>query len=232
MTLFDNAKTVIINNKEVQSITTTNGGILYKKSLPDGTFTDLKALIDNATAGDTITLDRNYVHNSSTDSSITSIAVGKAITIDGNGHIIDGNNTSKAFVNTSNVSYNSITFQNCTGARGGALQIAGSVNISNCVFKNNSAGSYGGGALYAQSSFTTQNITITGSTFINNTSTSKGGAMYIEGSKNILNMSNSTVHSNTASNYANIYIGQATTVYNCNLPDDPSTYYNITNVIN
>ena len=226
-----------------------------------GTFTDLQTLINNATAPSgqipTIILDKDYKYDSSTDSSLTSgITIGKNITIYGNGHIIDGNNTTRAFfVNSSyTVNLNDLILQNNQAignyVYGGAIYAnSATVNINNTTLQNNKGASRSG-AIYAGSNSQVNitestlinntsgsnggaiyaykaNINITESTLINNTSGSNGGAIYIDDSP--INITNSIIKNNTATNYANIYCKTATTVYNCDINNISTTCYNVTN---
>ena len=166
---------------------------------PDGTFSDLSTIISNARDGSTITLDRNYVFNSRTDST-EGVYISKAITIDGAGFIIDGKNAARVLriaTNRNVILKNLILINgNSSNAYGGAIYCSGGTNltITNCSFDNNTAGTenpaYGGaiymasGILYAThcefynnhayaggAIFQTNSptVTIKGSAFVNNT---------------------------------------------------------------
>ena len=99
----DNAGTLSQNNNENPlSSEDTNG-----------TFTDLNLLIKSLRDGDTLILDKNYVYNSTSDSSLNNgFTISKSITIDGNG-IYSITGTNKIFtINSKNVVLQNINFIN------------------------------------------------------------------------------------------------------------------------
>ena len=76
-----------------------------------GTFTDLQKKIDDASAGSTVTLENDYKYDDSF--SIRGVTINKALTIEGNGHTINGMSQSHImYVNASNVVLNNINFIN------------------------------------------------------------------------------------------------------------------------
>jgi len=171
--------------------------------LPDvGTFTELQTLITNATApsGEVpiIILDKDYKYDSTTDSSLTNgISITKNITIIGNGHIIDGNNSTRAFLGQARCIWelNDLTIQNCAieEGNGGAICLTNNNNstINNCILKNNNS-TYSGGAIYANDDCI---LNITDCTFDSNTvEDGMGGALYVYDSQ--LNIIGSTVINN------------------------------------
>ena len=142
---------------------------------PDGNFSALQAKINSAPGNNpTITLDRNYVYNSSTDYNYrTGIQITKSITIDGKGNTIDGKSLARLFY-ISGTSYQGIT-----------------VTLKNLNFVNGMAQSSGGnsygGAIYAYMGSNNRprpiRLTIDNCTFKNNTATMgsdarRGGAIY------------------------------------------------------
>ncbi len=131
------------------------------------TFTELQALIDAASSDSTLVLEHDYVFDGYKDKG--AISIKKAITIDGNGHIIDGNNQVR-IMNVDGAVLRNITFINGYSNEGGAIQGSG-FTLDNCVFINNVASS-DGGAIYADG-FTLDNCM-----FENNTAGSYGGAIY------------------------------------------------------
>ena len=116
------------------------------------------------------------IHSNDTDSSLENgIIINKSITIDGQGHTIDGGGKMRIFQVTNNavVTLKNITFENGkTGENGcgGAVLNDGAKNITviNCTFNKNSA--YDGGAIY--------HVYAINCTFINNTASRYGGAMF------------------------------------------------------
>lgn len=220
-----------------------------------GTFTDLQTLITNASSGDTIVLDKDYKYDSTTDSSLTNgISISKNIIIIGNGHIIDGNNTKRAFYCTGNytIELNDLKIQNCySDSYGGAIYADNNsqVNITHTNINNNTA--YRGGAIYT---YDNSQINITHTNITQNNATYRGGAIYADYNSQIninhtnitqnnagtwggaiyalesqITMKESIIKNNTGTNYANIYCGTATTVYNCEINDISTTCYNVTN---
>lgn len=66
----------------------------------DGTFATLQNKIKQAPAGSTINLENDYRYNSDVDP-LDGIGIDKALTINGNGHTLDGLKTSRIFeINT------------------------------------------------------------------------------------------------------------------------------------
>ena len=77
-----------------------------------GNFNDLNTLIQGTENGGTLSLDKNYVYDSASDTAFNSgIIISKTITIDGKGYIINGSSGSHPFkINADNVVLNNITF--------------------------------------------------------------------------------------------------------------------------
>ena len=108
-----------------------------------GTFSDLQSKINNAPASSTISLENDYTYNSgfSTDG----IDIDKDITINGNGHYINGLGKSAIFsMRDVSVTLNNINFINGY-AEGEAAPIfcGGYLNVNNCNFNNNEGELYG-----------------------------------------------------------------------------------------
>ena len=127
-----------------------------------GTFAELQAIIDEASDGDTITLEKDY-QNAGDEDNLE--IYNKALHIIGNGHILDANNVTIvmegaadgivlediAFINGNGVTdeWNGggycgwsdtlidCIFVNNKGYIGGACRVAEETNISNCIFINN-----------------------------------------------------------------------------------------------
>ena len=121
------------------------------KASNKGTFTELQDKINKANAGSTIYLDKNYYYGTDYKSSY-GLVINKTLTIDGNGHVIDGSSKSMlALVNASNVVFKNIGFRNGNGGDNGAINAIYSHNIefNNCSFIKNSGSK---GSLYMSSS--------------------------------------------------------------------------------
>lgn len=109
-----------------------------------GTFSELQKMIDNASAGDTITLEKNYVYDEGFNKG--GIVIGKDLTINGNGHTINGLSKSRillvhyGILKHNKVVLNNISFKNGnTGNYGGAIFNFGDLTVNKCTFKNNYA---------------------------------------------------------------------------------------------
>ena len=190
----------VSSDQSVNSKNTLNANAL---GAPDGTFTDLNTLISNAAAGSTITLDRNYVYNPSTDSGyVNGITIAKNLNINGNGYTIDGKNTARIFILEGYRSglfdrswhghtyiLNNINFINAyaSGTTNGgvitSVDYPNTITINNCNFTNNRG--YRGPAVYVSvhekgtlESEDTGSITITGCVFKENYASNNGGAIY------------------------------------------------------
>ncbi len=115
-----------------------------------GTFTDLQLLILAAKDGSVINLTRNYKYNNNFMK--TGIIINKNITINGNGHTIDGRGISRIFIinygkhlHFYKVTLNNIKFINGhTKIYGGAILNLANLTVKNCYFSNNKASTVGG----------------------------------------------------------------------------------------
>lgn len=117
----------------------------------DGTFTALQLKISLAKSGSTINLTQDYKYND--DFKLTTgVFINKDITINGNGHSIDGMGKSRIF----NINYGeglsfhkvilkNITFKNGNAKiYGGAILNFADLTVDNCYFTSNNAGTAGG----------------------------------------------------------------------------------------
>ena len=196
-----------------------------------GKFADLNTLISGATAGDTVTLTVDYCKESDF---YDLISIDKELTIDGQGHIIDANNTRDIMRidNAQNVKLKNIQFINVKGNSSTAVYWAyGSDNglIENCTFTN-CLGTDGSAINLIGS-----NTNIIGSTFIN-CSGYEGGAIYWGGNDNSIRYS--YFENTTANKGGAIYLYgergriEGTTFKNCNMPNSTVIYAdNIVNII-
>ena len=162
----------------------------------NGNFTQLSNLIDNVSSNSTLSLDKDYKHES--DSYYEGIEVNKSISIDGNGHAIEGTNNARIFqFRDANVHLKNIRFVNAfSNQSGGAICAYNcTLQIINCTFSFNQA-SDAGGAIYASSA----KLDIADCTFLNNTCNGlygDGGAVYAESSSRV-NIIGSKFHCNSA----------------------------------
>ena len=111
----------------------------------ENTFSDLQRLINNTAAGSTLTLNADYKYDECFAGK--GIAVKKALTIDGNGHVLDAKSKSRIFnLESNNIVIKNITFINGNVTDGGAIYNGGSSNcvITSCDFKDCHSGSTGG----------------------------------------------------------------------------------------
>ncbi|WP_405268220.1 pectate lyase-like adhesive domain-containing protein [Methanobrevibacter sp.] len=115
----------------------------------DGTFTALQNKINNASKGDTIILDKDYAYDEGF--STRGIEIKKDLTIDGNGHTLDGLSKSRILiVKFGAVSNNKVTLKNIkftngnTKLYGGAIFNYANLTVNNCSFANNHADCCGG----------------------------------------------------------------------------------------
>jgi len=168
-----------------------------------GTFKELSDLISK---GGTINLTKDYQYSNGDPQ----ISISKQVTINGNGHVIDGQSKNIFDIRSSNVVLNNITFINGYYGYGGAITSSASgTTIANCTFKDNSA-YYGGGAIASYGS----NLKVDNCVFENNKLgvqkaywNEGGGAIYAVGSDSII--SNSKFVGNQAFGYgAAIFAGR------------------------
>ena len=163
---------ILANNPEDSEVLTDSPGSFY----------DLNQII-NGDNNKEITLDRDYKYNADSDSEYKDgIIINRTVTINGNGHTIDGSNSARIFnLTTPSIVLNNIIFTNGKALYGGAIHYYYSYpqstpTIYNCTFINNSA-NYTGGAIYAHTDVLQfYGLSVINSTFINN-SADNGGAV-------------------------------------------------------
>ena len=123
-------------------------------SADKGTFTDLQNKINNAEEGSTITLENDYAYDDAVDCG--HIIINKDITINGNGHNIDGNSVTNIFEigeSAKDVVLNNIIFSNTfTEDHGGVICSYSEYDLSvnGCSFINSSTWIFAGGAIYSR----------------------------------------------------------------------------------
>ena len=188
---------------------------IVEDKLESISFNELQDEIDSIEDGGILDLTENYESES-----FQRIIINKSLTINGNGHIIDGLNHSGIFeISNSNVVLKNINFINgapkddsfaidlnnadvkiinCTFKHnlGAISSIDSNLNISNSTFSFNAPiGIYtSGGAIFAEDSM----LNVEDSAFFNN-SASEGGAIYCFNST--LNVNNSDFYSNNVTFY-------------------------------
>lgn len=182
----DDNQTIQLNDNEMEDINSIDDVNDIELSISPNakTFTDLQSIFWATKEGDTITLDSDYIYNEDFRGGRTiGIGVDRAsLTVDGNGHTIDGNKKSRIlFVDTNygNLILKNINFINGYNKDGsGAILCKGSnLQIINCTFTDNNGGNMIGGAV----SVFADNATITNSKFTNNIASQSGGALRLEG---------------------------------------------------
>lgn len=150
---------------EENQVTTLNDNV--------GTFKELSNLVQNASAGSTVKLDKDYRNSEPSDG----IVISKSMTIDGQGHTIDANHLSRIFyVESNSIFLRNINFINAKhDENGGAIYFASdNIDIDNCNFIECS-GEFGGVFFAGPDS----EIDINKCNFIN-CSGEFGGAIYLD----------------------------------------------------
>ena len=167
-----------------------------------GSFSDLQNDTKN---GGSITLDRNYTYNSSSDSGLAGgISITKDTVIDGQGIVtIDANNMARVFTiaKGTTVTLKGIIFINANPAsgHGGSIFAPGVVHIDNCIFINNTANYANGGAVcLAGLGSTITNSYFEGNRAINNGNDNNGAAGAVFINANNTSISNSIFIKNMA----------------------------------
>ncbi len=233
--------TAEVNNQKIESdvISSSNEEILNTKD--NGTFTALQNKIDAAAEGSTITLENDYKYNEGFNT--TGIKISKNLTIEGNGHTIDGLHKSRIFhmvdesfdsIDIASIEYdvvlNNIKFINgYSQEAGGSICLSSdthfgelyaycsyafSLTVNNCAFIDNKAEWRGGAISGSQThSWPKCIITIYDSIFTNNTSEESTGGA-IAGSGSV-NVYNSDFISNSGYN-GGALDANSVEVYNCN----------------
>jgi len=133
-------------------------------------FAQLESAINdanNSAADDTITLDSDITLTGT----LPTIIGNGSLTIQGNGHTLDGNNTYRIFaIRDGDVTLDNLTLQNgYSDSEGGAIYIWGdTLTVHNCTFHGNTTQSTGGGI------YSVAILTVTDSTFSGNRAKAAG----------------------------------------------------------
>ena len=140
------------------------------------TFTDLQNIINGASSGSTITLNKDYTYVFGDNA----IIINKPLTIDGKNHVLNGRLATRIFwIGGDQVTLKNIRFINANNTQtdwGGAIDWFGdNANLENCYFKNNHARKLGGAIYLHGTQGNIKNCTF------NNNHAEKGGAVYWNG---------------------------------------------------
>lgn len=169
----------------------------------DGTFQELHDILYKTPEGSTITLNKNYSYDVSGND--RGISIYNDVTIDGNGHTLDGKNSIRIFyigVNAKNVTLKNINFINAysDGSGGAILDDGATLTIRNCTFLNNKIDGNTGGAIAINKA---NNVMISDCNFNENRANSIGGAISITGNNTII------YNNNFTKNEATLHLGGA-----------------------
>ena len=181
----DMNESVILNDNMSEVLSVSDENRLLEGSR---TFTNLSEDINNNQDGE-VNLNSDYYFNSDSDSSFRNgISISRNVTVNGNGHTLDGKNSARIFSITNsniNVVLKNLVLVNGKNNNGGA--ISGNCIAQNCTFINNTAIVFGG-AIYRGSAVECN--------FYNNTA-EEGGAIFID--KKNFNIINCIFENNAAS---------------------------------
>ena len=137
----------LINSPQEDLVSASEGDLIaYSQedsvsSSDVGTFTELQNIIYKASSGDTINLEKDYVFDEGFNYG-QGILILKNLTINGNGHTLDGASKSRILFNffSVKVTLNNIIFENgYTKLYGGAIVNFADLTVNNCAFKRNYA---------------------------------------------------------------------------------------------
>ena len=191
----ESVETVDVSNDLSSYSLSNDDSIVRGENDGAGSFSELQEKINEDTTG-TISLDKNYTFNSSSDSGLTNgIVISKDITIQGNGFTIDALSSARIF---NIISGNAVTLVGINFVNGG------SASVSN------------GGSIYSSA----QGLTIDNCNFINSQSIVDGGAIYVEGDNCVI--ANSTFTDNVAGDDGGAinWVGDNGIIYNVNFTNN------------
>lgn len=184
----------------------------------------LRQAIADAQDGDTILFDLSAFPESVIPPAAiaisSQIAIGKSITIDGDGRVtIDGQSIVRCFyIATADVEVvlSGITMMNGSGAGGGGVYVASSANVTmnNCDVESCSSTTHGGGVLVRD----TAQATLVNCALVRNSASNNGGGVYVRDSATVT-LTNCGILSNGATNGQALYSTQTSTIVvaNCSL---------------
>lgn len=170
------------NGNEHLANQVTDVDIVGESGIP-GSFTELNNVIVNAKLNNqkTVNLTKDYTYQTSDNKFRNGIEI-DGITINGNGHTLDGSNLARIFSQSSgSVTLNDLNLINghvSSRSNGGAYLLSeGNLTVNNCQFENNYAGRHGG-AIGVSSNEGTDFLKVYNSSFKNNSAQFNGGAVY------------------------------------------------------
>lgn len=201
-----------------------------------GSFTELEHIIDNAENGSTIYLDKDYCLDYEFEHNSPFILINKSLTIDGNGHTLNGMLKSGIFAIYSGdifeefneeVTLRNIKFENGNNGAGGAIIANAYLTVFNCTFTGNSA-EYGGAICsflechIEKSHFVSNSaeyggaiysedisyLSISSSNFTDNTAEAVGGTIYSQNNLNVRNSYFKTNQENMEIIYFSYYVDE------------------------
>lgn len=167
----------LISSSEDELISSSQEDLLSASS--KGTFSELQSMIYSAPEGSTITLKKDYAYDKA--SNTTGIIINKSLTINGNGHTLDGLSKSRIFFVMFTLNpdaHNKVVLKNMvfkngyTKYYGGAIVNAGDLTLDKCTFKNNRA-KIAAGAICSIGALKCKN-----SNFYKNTAYGSAGAIF------------------------------------------------------
>ena len=161
----------------------------------DDSFTNLT---DEIAKKDVVDLTHNYKFNNETDNSSGILISKDNFVLNGNGHIIDGNNQSRIFnITANNVTLSNLILTGGNAEKGGAIYAAGSLTLNNVTFIDNYAKTEGGAVcLYGEVTLNCDKTDFT------DNYAEAGSAIYIEKGK--LNLNNADLSSKIFNKYSQI----------------------------
>lgn len=171
----------------------------YSDKLSDGdsgTFTDLKNLINSTSENGIIELDNDYIFSEGD----SFLSIDKTLTINGNGHTINGNNQSYMQISAKNFILNDLNIINCTHNYGGALVWSGSNGVMNNCTVSDSSATYAGALRWGGSNGLIANCTFNGNVADKEGISSMGGAIQTYSGSNIT-IFNCTFNDNYANQF-------------------------------
>jgi predicted outer membrane repeat protein len=171
-----------------------------------GTFTELQGLIDNTVAGDTLELPYDFAYIAAVDGDDfpEGVAINKAITIDGKGYTISGNNSNRIFRVTADTTLTNVSLVDGNAIEfGGAIYATANLNVYNSTFDHNavSQNDANGGAIMVVASTASLTLNINNVDFTNNMVDNGGGAIGVagvSGQKVVYNIYDSLFENNAA----------------------------------
>ena len=181
-------------------------GFTVSKNQNGQSYNALQDMINEASDKSTVNLQRDYSYNEEFDDGNYGVRINKTLTINGNGHEINGlSKVTGFYIGANNVILNNIVFKDTFSQNGGAVYIsARNVTLNNCTFINSKASEKGGaiyslfdidlnGCRFSQNNagtgagahiINTKTSNIRNCVFDMNTATMHGGAISIEGAGN------------------------------------------------